>query len=44
MLRIGVKLTFLRTLGVDIFKHKLCDAISVSEMCPNLGILQRIRF
>ena len=24
---IGVKLAFLRTLGVDIFKHKLCDAI-----------------
>ena len=24
---IGVKCAFLRTLGVDIFKHKLCDAI-----------------
>ena len=24
---IGAKLAFLRTLGVDIFKHKLCDAI-----------------
>ena len=26
---IGAKLAFLRTLGVDIFKHKLCDAIMV---------------
>ena len=24
---ISAKLAFLRTLGVDIFKHKLCDAI-----------------
>ena len=24
---IGAKLAFLRTLGVDIFKYKLCDAI-----------------
>ena len=24
---IGAKFAFLRTLGVDIFKHKLCDAI-----------------
>ena len=24
---IGAKLAFLRTLGVDIFKQKLCDAI-----------------
>ena len=24
---IGAKLAFLRILGVDIFKHKLCDAI-----------------
>ena len=24
---IGAKLAFLRTLGVDIFKHKLCDTI-----------------
>ena len=24
---IGAKLAFLQTLGVDIFKHKLCDAI-----------------
>ena len=24
---IGAKLVFLRTLGIDIFKHKLCDAI-----------------
>ena len=24
---IGAKLAFLRTLSVDIFKHKLCDAI-----------------
>ena len=24
---IGAKLAFLRTLGVDIFKNKLCDAI-----------------
>ena len=24
---IGAKLAFLQALGVDIFKHKLCDAI-----------------
>ena len=50
---IGAKLAFLRTLGVDIFKHKLCDAIkhvpqskiTVEQQADigNLGILMFAR-
>ena len=30
---IGAKLVFLRTIGVDIFKHKLCVAIKHVPQC-----------
>ena len=48
---IGAKLAFLRTLGVDIFKQKLCDAIkqvpqikTTAEQQANIENLRNLMF